>query len=136
MEVGVRVLGHVIVDDDIHALNVNASSKEVGGDHDSGTEGLEITIARDSFLLLEVRMDADGGEVALSQEASQLFAAFARTHKDDQLIEFNRVHKFNEASVLLVFLNFDVVLLKTVEGELGSFDVDFQGLLWKGRKKN
>jgi hypothetical protein len=131
MEIGVRVLGHVVVDDDVHALDIDTTSKEVGGDHDSRAEGLEVAITGNSFLLLQVRMDADGGEVALTKEAGQLFSSLARANEDDQLVEFDRVHEFDETSVLLFFLNFDVVLLKSVEGEFGAFDVDFQGLLWK-----
>jgi len=89
MEVGIGILGHVIVDDHVHSLNINASTEKVGSNHDSGAEGFEVSIACDSFLLLEVRVDADGWEVALSKEASELFTTFAGTDKDDQLVEFN-----------------------------------------------
>ena len=35
VEVGVGVLGHVIVEDDVDTLNVHATAEEVGGDKDA-----------------------------------------------------------------------------------------------------
>jgi hypothetical protein len=42
MQVGVRVLGHVVVEDDVDALDVHAAAKQVGGDQDtlSGEENV------------------------------------------------------------------------------------------------
>ncbi len=42
MEVRVRVVGHVVVDDDIHTLNVDTTAKEVRGHKDARVELLEI----------------------------------------------------------------------------------------------
>lgn len=44
MKVGVLVLGHVVVNDDIDALEVDTTAKEVGGDHDAGAEVLELLV--------------------------------------------------------------------------------------------
>ena len=41
MKVGVRALWHVIVDDDVHSLNVHSSSKQISGHHDTLVEALE-----------------------------------------------------------------------------------------------
>ena len=35
MEVGVSVLGHVVVEDDVDALDVHAAAEQVGGHKDS-----------------------------------------------------------------------------------------------------
>jgi hypothetical protein len=35
MKVGVGILWHVIVKDDVHSLNVHATTKQVGGNEDT-----------------------------------------------------------------------------------------------------
>ena len=35
VKVGVGARGHVVVDDDVHALDIDASSDEIGGDEDA-----------------------------------------------------------------------------------------------------
>lgn len=45
MEVGVRVLGHVIVEDDVDSLNVHPSTKQIGGHQDPPLEVFELLIA-------------------------------------------------------------------------------------------
>ena len=35
VEVGVRVLGHVVVEHDVDSLDVHASAEQVGGDQDT-----------------------------------------------------------------------------------------------------
>ena len=46
VEVSVRVLRHVIIEDDVDALNVHASAEQIGGDKDPPLEVLELLIAR------------------------------------------------------------------------------------------
>ena len=46
VEVGVRVLRHVIIKDDVDALNVHASAEQIGGHQDPPLEVLELLIAR------------------------------------------------------------------------------------------
>ena len=48
VQVGVRVFRHVVVEDNIHPLNVHASSKQVGGDQDALLEVLELLVATQS----------------------------------------------------------------------------------------
>lgn len=45
MQVGVAILGHVVIEDDVYALNVHATSKQVGGHQDALLEVLELLIA-------------------------------------------------------------------------------------------
>ena len=68
MEVLVGVVGHVVVDDDVDALDIDSATEEIGGDEDAGLELLEALVAGDAFLLGEPSVDADGGEVALGEE--------------------------------------------------------------------
>lgn len=46
MEVSVRVLGHVVIEDDVDPLDVHPSAKEVGGHQDTALEVLELLVAR------------------------------------------------------------------------------------------
>lgn len=48
MEVRVRVLGHVVVEDHIDLFHVDSSSKDVSSDHDSVLEVLELSVSFDS----------------------------------------------------------------------------------------
>ena len=44
MKVGIGILWHVIVEYDVHTLNVHATSKQVGGDQDTLLEILELLV--------------------------------------------------------------------------------------------
>ena len=60
----------------------------------------------------------------------QFFASLYTVNKDDNLIEVEGVQQIVEFSVLLLFCEFGVVLLKTVEGQFGFIvDVDFDRVL-------
>ena len=48
MQVGVRVLWHVVVEDDVHSLDVHASTKQVGCDQDALLEVLELLVTTQS----------------------------------------------------------------------------------------
>lgn len=48
VKVGVRVLGHVVVEDDVDLLDVDASREDVGRDHDAGAESLELAVLLES----------------------------------------------------------------------------------------
>ena len=48
MQVGVWVLWHVVVEDNVDSLNVHASAKQVGGHQDALLEVLELLVAGQS----------------------------------------------------------------------------------------
>ena len=81
VQVGVRVLWHVKVEDYVDLLDVNTSSEDVSGDHDSVLEGFEVIVSLDSslkfeilqkislpFFLLKFSVNRNGREVLLSQD--------------------------------------------------------------------
>lgn len=45
MKVGIRVLWHVIVEDDVDSLNVHTSAKQIGSHQDAPLEVLELLVA-------------------------------------------------------------------------------------------
>lgn len=66
-------------------------------------------------------MDSDRGEVALAQELVELGGPKRALDEDDDLVELEVVEQLVQLPVLLPLLERDVVLLKTVEGQLGVF---------------
>jgi len=66
VEIGVRVLGHVVVEDDIDSLDVDTAAEDISGDKDAVLEVLEVSVALDALLLRKAAMDGDRGEVILA----------------------------------------------------------------------
>ena len=65
---------------------------------------------RAPLVLAHARMDAHGREIALLEQPIQLVRAGHLGHKDDDLVEVQRVEEIVELAILLGFLQFDVVL--------------------------
>lgn len=61
VEVGVRVLRHVIVEDDVDSLNVHPSAKQIGGHQDPPLEVFELLIARQTGCRRKKRRPSDMG---------------------------------------------------------------------------
>jgi hypothetical protein len=57
-------------------------------------------------------------EVAFAEQLVELSAAQGRSHEDDDLVELERIEEVIQLAVLLALIELDVVLLKTVEGQL------------------
>ena len=112
-------LGEVVVDHDVHALDVDAAAEEVRRHEDALLEVLEVLVAVDALVLAQARVDADGGEVALREQPVQLRGPRDLAHEDDDLVEVQRVQQVVELAVLLALLQLDVVLLEPVQRELG-----------------
>lgn len=64
-------------------------------------------------------MNSNAWEVTLPQELVKLCRTNGTLNKDDDLVEFKVVKEFVEFAVLFCFAEFDVVLLKTMQGEFG-----------------
>jgi hypothetical protein len=64
-------------------------------------------------------VNGDSGEVALAQQSVELGGALGALDKDNDLVELQLVEQLVELAVLLLLLKLNVVLLKTVQGELG-----------------
>lgn len=92
VEVAVRVRRAVVVDNDVHALNIDTTTEDVGGDEDTLFECFERLVALDAtanieqlrkitecnelpLLLLEAGVDADARKVARDQQFVELDAA-------------------------------------------------------------
>lgn len=152
VEVRVCVARSVVVDDDVDALDVDTTAKDVGRDEDTLLERLELLVPLDALLLLQARVDRDRREVALAQEAVELSRARDRLDEDADLarararrsaqcasletncclaylVELERVEEVVELAVLGRLLEANKVLLQTVERELLLVvDVDLERL--------
>ena len=51
MKIGIRVLRHVIVEDNIDSLNIHATAEQVGGNKNSLLEVLELLIPKTQYAL-------------------------------------------------------------------------------------
>ena len=69
--------------------------------------------------MAHTRVHSNGGEVALSKQLVELGSAHSALDEDDDLVELKVVKQLVQLAVLLLLLKLDVVLLKTVQGELG-----------------
>jgi hypothetical protein len=134
MKVGVGLVRHVVVDGDVDALNIDTTSKDVGGDTDTSLELLELFVALDTIfksvgfhqtggvniplLLTNARVHCSAGKVAFAKKLVELRASQSRTHKDDDLVKFEVVEEVVKLAVLLALIKLDVKLLKTVQRQL------------------
>mmetsp|Transcript_27757 Transcript_27757/g.44424 ORF Transcript_27757/g.44424 Transcript_27757/m.44424 type:complete len:284 (-) Transcript_27757:628-1479(-) len=119
MEVGVRAIWEVIVNDDIHSFNINTTPHEVGCHKNTRVKSLEFLEAGKAFLLFHTRSTADGRKVAFHQKLIEFGGAVDLGDKNDDLVEFKDIKQVVEFSVFLVLLKIDIVLLKTVKGKFG-----------------
>jgi hypothetical protein len=64
-------------------------------------------------------MDGGTGEVALIEETVEFSGSGDTLDKNDHLVEIQGVKEVVEFTILLVFVEHDVMLDQTMEGELG-----------------
>lgn len=129
VQVAISIARSVVRDGNVDTLDIDTTTKDVSGNENTLLKVLELLVALDTFLLSKTTVDADGREVAFAQKLVQFVSARNGFDKDDDLVEFERVEQVVEFAVLGRFFEADVVLLKTVQGQLGFVvDVDFEGL--------
>lgn len=147
VEVRVGFVGHIVVDGNIDALNVDTTTEDVSGDTNTGLEVLELLVALDTdrlsgyescelgdghlpLLLTNTGVDRSTGEVALAQKLVKLCATQSRANEDDNLVELQLIEKVVKFPVLLTLVELHVVLLQTVESQLlFVIDVDLERVL-------
>ena len=85
VQICVCVLRHVVVEDNVDALNVHATAEQVGGDENPLLEILELLVSGESLLLSHASVNGDGGEILLYEELGQGNTSLHGLHKDDDL---------------------------------------------------
>jgi hypothetical protein len=140
VKVRVSVSGQIVVDSQVDTFNINTTAEDVGGNADTLVELLEFLVAADTvctrvskedsrhervtwvhipLLLADTGVHSDRGEVALAEQLVQLSGAKRRLDEDDNLVELEVIKKLVKLTVLLTLIKRDVVLLQTMEGQLG-----------------
>ncbi len=129
MQVCVRVLGHVKVDHNVDALNVDAAAKKLRRDQNAVLEVLEGIEALEAFFLAQTRVDVDGREALLREVLRQGAAALGALDKDHHLVELQGVQQIRKLPELGILPQANKVLLQAVERKLRVIvDEDFRGL--------
>ena len=71
------------------------------------------------FFLRETSVDGDGWEIAFTQQSVQFGCSTDTLDKDDDLVELQGVEQVVEFTILLSFLETDVVLLQPMKSQFG-----------------
>lgn len=139
MEVRVSVRGHVVVNGQVDALDVDTTTEDVGRNTDSLVELLELLVPTDTccnvsfdpdqrlqldylpLLLTNAGVDRDGWEVALAEQLVKLRCADGALDEYNDLVELQVIKQLVELAVLLALFERHEVLLKTVQCQLGVF---------------
>ena len=85
MQVCVGVFGHVVVEHDVHALDVHTTTEKIRCNQNALLEVLERLISLQALLLRHATVNSDGGEILVVEELSEGHAALNRPHEDDDL---------------------------------------------------
>lgn len=82
------------------------------------------------LLLGNTRVHCDRREVTLLEQLVQFCSSLSALHKDNGLVELQLIKQLIEFAVLLLLIQLDVVLLKTVQGKFGLvINIDFKRVL-------
>mmetsp|Transcript_67163 Transcript_67163/g.108167 ORF Transcript_67163/g.108167 Transcript_67163/m.108167 type:complete len:319 (+) Transcript_67163:368-1324(+) len=133
MQVGIAVLRHVVIDDNVDSLHIHASAEDIGAHQNALLELLEclkpVDAARRSsddviFPRLVGKIGwqwvkGHGREVLLLQKAVQGQSTLHGLHEDHNLVELQHIKKVNELLVLRPLVELHVVLEQAVQPELG-----------------
>jgi hypothetical protein len=85
VEISVIVLRHIVVNDNIDSFDVDSSSEDVGGNHDSVLEVFEILEMFDSVGLVHSGVNCDRGEILLLEQFVEGDGSGLRFHEDNRL---------------------------------------------------
>ena len=82
------------------------------------------------LLLADTRVDCNRREVTFTKQLVKLGGTDSALDENDDLIELELIEEFVELAVLLALIQLDVVLLETVQRQLGVLvDVMFRWVL-------
>jgi hypothetical protein len=137
VQVRVGIASEIIVDGQVDLLNVDTAAKDISCDTDALVELFEFAVASNTVflvryglllmagvsnvpvLLRQSRMHSNTWKIAFAKQLVELSAACSTLDKDDDLVKFHCVEKKVELPILLVFAQANIVLLETVQSELG-----------------
>ena len=128
MQVLICFVWHVKVDDHIDLLDIDSSTEEISGDHDSELALLELVVHLDSLGLLHRSEAGLRWEALLVDDFIQFLCVFLRLGEDDDLVKVEFIKQLNKLSNFLCLFKLHEILLESMKGKL-SLLVD-EELLW------
>mmetsp|Transcript_18569 Transcript_18569/g.74623 ORF Transcript_18569/g.74623 Transcript_18569/m.74623 type:complete len:339 (-) Transcript_18569:427-1443(-) len=132
MEVRVCICRHVIVDHNVHSLNIDPPAKNVRRHKNSLLEVLERFVARDSLRLRKPSVHSNRRKVALHKQFVQLRASGYVLYENHNLIELKRIQQVVELTVLFCLLQLQEVLKQSMQCQLRLVvNVNFHWVLHK-----
>lgn len=118
MQIGITSHRHIIVDHEVHSLDIDSSRHQIGGHQDSLLSFLENIIKLDSLLLLKITMDRDTLELVLLDQLVQVFRSSHLRAEHDHLVVTHGVKNIHEGLILDIFRAIDIELLQTVKSQV------------------
>lgn len=85
MEISVIIFGHIIIDDNIDSFDVDASSEDIGGNHDSVLKVFEILEVFDSVGLVHSSVDCNWREILFLEQFVKGDGTRLRFHEYNRL---------------------------------------------------
>lgn len=126
MEVGVITFGHIVIDNNVHPLDVDTSTEKIGRDNDPFFTFLEKIVIFDSLLLAHSPENGDTLELHLVQDSIQELGPVDLRSEDDCLVVVKLFQQLHQLLGLVFLINFGIKLVKSMQGQLGLVvDVNF-----------
>ena len=129
MDVVLAVSGQIVVDDERDLLDINATGEEISGDKDAGGPGSELLHDEVSLSLVHVAVHGRDGEIAGGELIRKPVDLSAGIAEDDGLGDGHGLVQVRESVELpLLFLDSNIELLNTLEGQLVLLDENADGI--------
>jgi len=117
VEVVLHVGREVVVDNDVHVVDVDTAGNEIGGDEDAGVAVAEVVHDLLTLALGHVGVDGGDGVVGLVELLGHVVDLSAGVDEDDGLGNGDGLVEVHEGLELVVLLDGDVELLDAIQGE-------------------
>jgi len=118
------------VDDELYLLDINTSSKDVGGDEDSDGSLSELLHDNVTLGLVHIAHHGVDGVLVLSHESGKLLNTLLGVAEDDALVDVHSGIQLVEDVVLPgLLLNSNVELSDTFKGQLGLVNQNSDGVV-------
>jgi uncharacterized protein with von Willebrand factor type A (vWA) domain len=116
VEICLRILGEVKVDNDVNGLNIDTACEKVGTDKITADSIAEIVKDAIAVGLQHFRVGVEAGVAQLCDLFGKQFDAVGRVAENDGLVDLQLREKSIEAMDLLSFFDVCVVLGYTAKG--------------------
>mmetsp|Transcript_2101 Transcript_2101/g.3157 ORF Transcript_2101/g.3157 Transcript_2101/m.3157 type:complete len:277 (+) Transcript_2101:517-1347(+) len=130
----VSVLGirfrHIVINDNINALDIDTTTDEISGHKNALLTLLKALVNIKTIFLRHASINADRREIAVVKQLVEGLCALHRFDENNNLVKVKSIEKIVKLAILLVFVNHQIMLNQTVEGKLRFIiDDDFGGVI-------